>query len=136
MTPELDNLRNGLRFVRREFEKLAAAMNPQPTPKADLARIYTEAPEKTAMAFEYEIVTAALDPTNLKLLWSDAEADLKAYALRIRMAVEKPMREWDTQDKAERQAELAKHWPDDLPAGTPDPDDSRDYDEQFEGGRR
>ena len=91
-------------------------------PKADLASIYAEAPEKTALAFEYEIVTAALDPTNLQLLWSDAEADLKAYALRIRLAVEKPMREWDTQDIAERQAEMARHWPDDLPAGFVDDD--------------
>ena len=122
MTPELDNLRNGLRLVRREFEKLAASMQEPPKTTTDLASIYAEAPEKTVMAFEYEIVTAALDPTNLQLLWSDAEADLKAYALRIRLAVEKPMREWDTQDIAERQAEMARHWPDDLPAGTPDPE--------------
>jgi len=84
--------------------------------------IWHEAGDDAVDEWIWAIEDAATADKNLKLLWSEDGADLKAYALKIRAAVQPAMLEWARKQREEQKQEMARHWPDDLPAGFVDND--------------
>jgi len=132
----MNELLDHLGRIRGEIDGLLQKVGLQQVSERNvtpLEWIWHEAGPKQREEWWQIIADTASDDNNMMLLSSDREADLKAYALKIRHAVEPAMLTWARKRREEEKREMARHWPDDLPAGTPDPEP---FDEQFEGGRR
>jgi len=103
----------------------------------NLMQVYDEAHRHMQRIWRTQIEDAAGERESLELLFGESDAQLKAFAARVREAVQADMIAYAARNaKVEPVMQMilnASTVPAPQPARTPDPEP---FDEQFEGGRR